>query len=58
MLLRCLEQEESQHALEEVHKGICGSHLNGLTLAQKRIRAGYYWPEMEKEAIKFAKNYQ
>ena len=57
-LLRCLEWEESQRALEEVYEGICGSHVNGLTLAQKLIRAGYYWPEMEKDAIKFAKNCQ
>ena len=40
-LLRCLEFEESKHALVDIHKGICGSHSNGLTLARKLIRASY-----------------
>lgn len=54
-LLRCLETEESKHALSKVHEGICGSHSNGFTLARKLLRAGYYWLDMEKDAIKFAK---
>ena len=57
-LLRCLESEESKHALIDIHEGICGSHSNGLTLARKLIRAGYYWPNMEQEAIKYAKSYK
>ena len=47
-LLRFLEPGESKRALVEVHEGVCGSHSNGLTLAHKLIRAGYYWPDMEK----------
>ena len=34
-LLRCLEPDESKHALAEVHEGVCGSHSSGLTLARK-----------------------
>ena len=52
-LLRCLEPEESKHMLVDVHEDICGSYLNGLTLARKLIRAGYYWPNMEQDAIKY-----
>ncbi len=55
-LLRCLELDESKHALINVHEGICGSHSNGLTLALKLLRAGYYWPKMEQEAIKYARS--
>ena len=51
-LLRCLELKESKHALVDIHEGICGSHLNGLTLACKIIRASYYWLNMEQDAIK------
>lgn len=54
-LLRCLEPDESKRALAEVHEGIYGSHLKGLTLAHKLIRVGYYWPDMEKEAFQYAK---
>ena len=55
-LLRCLEPEESKRALVDVHEGICGSHSNGLTLAHKLIRAGYYWPNMKQDAIKYAQS--
>ena len=54
-LLGCLEPDESKCALVEVHEGIYGSHSSGLTLAHKLIRAGYYWPNMEKDAIQFTK---
>ena len=54
-LLRCLESEESKRALVDVHEGICGSHSNSLTLARKLIRAGYYCPNMEQDAIKYAR---
>lgn len=46
-LLRCLKQEESKKALQEVHNDICGTHSSGLTLLKKLIRLGYYWPTME-----------
>ena len=46
-LIRCLELDESKCALIDVHEGICGSHSNGLTLARKILRAGYYRPKME-----------
>ncbi|GLJ30929.1 hypothetical protein SUGI_0616100 [Cryptomeria japonica] len=48
-LLRCLDSDEAQMALHEVHDGICGGHFNGLSLAKKLIRAGYYWPTLEKD---------
>ena len=55
-LLRCLESDESKRALVDVHEGICGSHSNDLTLARKLIRVGYYWSNMEQEAIKYTKS--
>lgn len=57
-LLRYLEPNESKHALIDVYEGICGNHSNGLTLARKLVRVGYYWPKIEKEAIKYAKSYK
>ena len=56
ILLRCLEFDESRHALVEVHGGACGSHSSRLTLAHKLIRDGYYYPNMEKEAMEYAKS--
>ena len=57
-LLRCLELEESEKALAEVHNGIFGAHSNGLALARKLLRAGYYWPTMQADAVRYAKSYQ
>ncbi|KAK2999537.1 hypothetical protein RJ639_023236 [Escallonia herrerae] len=53
--LRCLRPLESLYALEEVHEGICGQHIRGRTLAQKILRQGYYWPAMQKDAIRFTR---
>ena len=55
-LLRCLEPKESKCALVDIHEGIFGSHSNGLTLAHKLIRASYYWPNMEQDAIKYTRS--
>ncbi|KAK3033199.1 hypothetical protein RJ639_036991 [Escallonia herrerae] len=51
--LRCLRPSESLYTLQEVHEGICGQHLGGRTLTQKILRQGYYWPTIQKDAIKF-----
>ncbi|XP_064955577.1 uncharacterized protein LOC135607564 [Musa acuminata AAA Group] len=49
-LLRCLEPEEAESVLAEVHGGICGEHVGGRTLAFKVLRQGYYWPTMCRDA--------
>ena len=41
-LLRCLEKEESNQALADIHEGICGGHSNGLAMAWRLLRVGYY----------------
>ena len=47
--LRCLVPEEAEYVMREVHKGICGNHLGARSLVHKLIRAGYYWPTMQKD---------
>ncbi|XP_065050247.1 uncharacterized protein LOC103995026 [Musa acuminata AAA Group] len=49
-LLRCLEPDEAQTVLAEVHGGVCGEHIDGRTLAHKILRQGYYWPTMCRDA--------
>nr|XP_009388173.1 PREDICTED: uncharacterized protein LOC103974991 [Musa acuminata subsp. malaccensis] len=49
-LLRCLEPEEAQTILAEVHEGIYREHIVGRTLACKILRQGYYWPTMSRDA--------
>ncbi|KAK3027768.1 hypothetical protein RJ639_041128 [Escallonia herrerae] len=53
--LKCLTPKEADYALQEVHDGICGQHLGGRNLAHKILRQGYFWPGMQRDAIKFTK---
>ena len=39
------------YALREVHKVVCGNHSSPRSLVGKVIRAGYFWPTMQKDAI-------
>ncbi|KAE8733240.1 Detected protein of unknown function [Hibiscus syriacus] len=55
MLLRCLNTSEAQNVIEEVHSGICGTHANGLSMARKIMRYGYYWATMHTDCIDYAK---
>ena len=48
--LRCLGMEEVDYVMREVHEGICGNHSGSRSLVHKLIRAGYYWPTMQKDA--------
>ena len=50
LYLKCLGPEEVEHIMREVHKGICGNHSGAQSLVLKLIRAGYYWPTMQKGA--------
>ncbi|XP_070056822.1 uncharacterized protein [Nicotiana tomentosiformis] len=52
-LLRCVDAKEASRLLEEIHAGTCGPHMNGFTLAQKILRAGYFWMTMETDCIKY-----
>ncbi|KAL5578611.1 hypothetical protein UlMin_011053 [Ulmus minor] len=54
-LLRCLTKEETVEVLNAIHSGVCGNHSGGRSLAHKAITAGYFWPYMMKDAIKFVK---
>ncbi|XP_022891492.1 uncharacterized protein LOC111406334 [Olea europaea var. sylvestris] len=54
-LLRCLNEEEAQYALQDVHEGICGNHSGGLSLAHKIVRQGYFWPAIRQDSLEFVK---
>ncbi|XP_065635078.1 uncharacterized protein LOC136069904 [Quercus suber] len=53
--LRCLGHEEADYVMREVHEGICGNHSGARSLVHKLIRAGYYWPTMQKDAQAYVK---
>ncbi|XP_022861553.1 uncharacterized protein LOC111381936 [Olea europaea var. sylvestris] len=56
-LLRCLGGEEATYILREVHEGVYDNYSGGLSLAQKILRHGYYWPTLKKDALQFVREY-
>ncbi|XP_072071627.1 uncharacterized protein [Arachis hypogaea] len=55
-LLKCIEPENTEYILRVIHEGCCGHHVGGKTLAQKIIRAGYFWPTVIRDSIQIVKN--
>ena len=53
--LLCIHPEASELMLEELHEGICGSHIGGRSLSHRAITQGYWWPGMQKEALEYVK---
>ena len=54
--LLCVHPEQTDSLLEEMHEGICGSHTGGRSLTHRTITQGYWWPNMQKEALEYVKN--
>ena len=42
ILRHCLTHEEAKVVLNDCHRGACGGHLSGLSIAQTILRAGYF----------------
>ncbi|XP_074328306.1 uncharacterized protein LOC141666212 [Apium graveolens] len=53
--LKCVDPDEADYCLREVHEGICGDHLAAKALAYKVIRQGYYWPTVHADFIAYVK---
>ena len=47
--------KEEDYVMREVHEGICGNHSRSRSLVHKLVRAGYYWPTMQKDAKVYVK---
>nr|XP_010318131.1 uncharacterized protein LOC104646426 [Solanum lycopersicum] len=44
-LLRCVDVVEAAKLIEQIHVGVCDTHMNGLALARKILRAGLGVPK-------------
>ncbi|XP_074328459.1 uncharacterized protein LOC141666369 [Apium graveolens] len=53
--LKCVDPDEANYCLREVHEGIYGDHLAAKALAYKVIRQGYYWPTIHSDSIAYVK---
>ncbi|XP_075663300.1 uncharacterized protein LOC142632865 [Castanea sativa] len=55
--LKCIDEEEAKYVLHKIHEGICGDHAGPRSLVSKVIRAGYFWPTMQADAIELVKRF-
>jgi len=53
-ILTCVSGDECTRIMSELHEGICGSHVGGKSLASKVIHAGFYWPSMREDCVRYA----
>jgi len=49
VLLKCVDSTEAKKILKEIHEESYGTHANGHAMAQKILRAGYYWLTMDND---------
>jgi hypothetical protein len=54
-LLKCLPNEDADYVLREIHHGVCRNHSGAKALANKVIRAGYYWLTMNKDTAELVR---
>lgn len=55
VLLRCVDNSEVATIINDIHGRECGPHMNGLMLAKKILRLGYYWSTMEADCCNHVK---
>jgi hypothetical protein len=55
VLLKCLGEEEARVAVQKVHDGICGVHQSAYKMNWLLQRAGFYWPTMMDDFVKYQK---
>ncbi len=53
---RCLDKLEAEYMMKKVHEGICSNHSGARSLVHKLVRAGYYWPTMQKDAVSYVRD--
>ncbi|XP_056697450.1 uncharacterized protein [Spinacia oleracea] len=50
-LLWCVSLEKGKEILDDLHQGLCSSHIGVRALAEKALRTGYYWPTLREDAL-------
>ena len=48
--LKCLDPGDAEYVLREIHEGVCGNYSRPHSLVGQVVRAGYFWPTMQKDA--------
>jgi hypothetical protein len=51
MMMRCISGEEGSQLLQDIHSGVCRSHLSWCYVIGKAFRHGFYWPTTKDETM-------
>ncbi|XP_019197162.1 PREDICTED: uncharacterized protein LOC109191030 [Ipomoea nil] len=54
-LMRCLTSIEADLVMKELHSGICSTYQGGRSLAHRIMVIGYYWPSIQLDCEKLAR---
>jgi hypothetical protein len=52
IMMRCISREKGIQSLQDIHNGVCGSHLSWCSIIGKAFRHGFYWPTAKDDAMK------
>jgi hypothetical protein len=55
LLLKCLDSDQSNIAMGEVHEGICGTHQSAHKMKWLLRRVGFYWPTTLNDYFRYYK---
>ncbi|XP_021986552.1 uncharacterized protein LOC110882992 [Helianthus annuus] len=51
-LLRCVDPQDANYLIREIHEGICSIHAGPSMVVAKIVNAGYSWPGMHVDALR------
>ena len=55
ILLRCVDANEANKIVHEIHEGVYGTHTNRYVMARQIMRAEYYWLTLENDCISYVR---
>jgi hypothetical protein len=58
VILRCVNKEEADKLMVDLHSGYCGGHFAARTTAHNILRAGYYWPTIFSDTHRYVRSCQ
>ena len=53
--LLCLHPKKVNELLAELYDGVCGSHIGGRSLVHRAMTQGFWWPQMQKDAVEYVR---
>ena len=54
-MLKCLNSQNADYVMQELHEGICSLHTEGHSLATKVVCVSCYWPTLRADTLDFTK---